>query len=325
MRLFSIDILLLVLGAIYSVYSQDVIVDNSIGTASGNKYPTLSAAMAALVNPTTKELLYENSTITFLSSCAGKAQTLSNYAITGKNGAGTLAMMYAMPPETVNTFAYCSQMPILNLTNTSLLSLSNLDAFTVLGMTIQLNAVTTRNRLANIGTVNFTSFCFNNTEPRLGTSGKLSATISKNLSIEDAGRASFNNGIYVLDSHKTLWITRTTDVDINYVTMLVLANNRDQITAAFNISNTSPFSSTVTTYGMNVTCQWAALVVAPYLVYATNITTLMVNATQYTMCLLVQTATSQQSTFAAVNTENFYIDGLYMFNVTYGANPQKSR
>ena len=256
----------------YESAAKTVYVDLSIDTTSGDTYPTLQQAIQALYDSKNQLKEYNNS-ITLLPSCASRTLTFSNGTLRGRSAGGIVNITFpSMSNQNINKLQTCSQLPIIDLSTTgSYFNLSSLTYLSISGITIQYSATSSQNLFSNIETVSFSSFCFNNTEPTLGSTGSLPAGMKTNFVLTQVSNVSMSNGIYTYDAFKTLLITGSDTVNLTSMTYLILSTTRDLNNQALRITSPTFAPTVVNATGMSASCQSKSLVM-PTLIYTSNIT-----------------------------------------------------
>ena len=276
-------LVLVMLSSLYSA-AKNVAVDLSIGAVSDNIYPSLQEALQVLYDNNNQMIDYDNS-ITLLPSCASHTLSLSNATLRGLSTGGILNITFpSMSDQKINQFEICSQLPIIDLSSAnSFFNISSLTYLSISGVTLQYSASENINLLSNIATVNFSSFCLNNTEPTLNSTSVLLSPMKTRFIFDQISALLMSNGIYIYDSLKTLQISGSNYVSLTSMTYVILSTTRDQNKPALNISSPILASTIVNVTGMNVSCQPGDIVM-PSLIYTSNITSVDITNYQLSNC-----------------------------------------
>lgn len=296
------------------IYSLEVFVDTNFPTASGTTYPTFAEAFQSLINTNAQLIDYSNS-ITLQPSCASKTLATSNATLFGLSTGGSLSITFPTLSTTVSKFTDCSQLPIISIT--SLLRLSNLTSLSISGVAIQFSATSNTNQLFNISNVSFSNFCFNNTEPSLGSTGTLSSSLVRTFYFSQISSLSMSNGVYTYDSFKTLSVSGSTQIDLISMNYYVLATTRDLNNQGLSISATTA----VTVSSMAVTCE-AGSIKMPFLISASTVTSMSVAGLQVSDCNFSQPISYTQNLIYYTSVLNVAMQQVLINNTSIGTSTQ---
>ena len=228
----SVLVILISLSCLRTVNSVDLFVDASLLTAAGNTYPSLSDAITHLMSGN----LDPDNTITLNDSCLTFPQAFpSGLYIEGNRVSITIQYL---ANQTVEQAGDCQLLPVLIISGDQAFKMTDLVAFSLIGLNIQYYGSATKNEIFSIEAVSFSNFCFNNSEPTLADpSSSYPSDYTHKFYLWSLSSFSMENGVWLFDGFKEFSVADTLNTTVTSVVFVALNSTRYSYISTFYVGD----------------------------------------------------------------------------------------